>query len=216
MVATLRGHRQSSYQVRDYVLCRDCEQLFCREGEDYVMRLIHQDNCFPFLELLNSHGPGLVAGEFRFYPVELTPEIDRGKMAYFAISIFWRTAVHTWIQEDGSSVWIELTDEEKEKLRQYLLGNQPFPKESVLLSYACNDAYSQRMFWMPGQNDRTADRVFLLGIRGMTFFYWVGNAPQRFAQYCIMNSKHRWITVRSCVHPRPIWTLGEESNPKRK
>jgi hypothetical protein len=216
MVATLKGTRQSSYQVRDYVLCSECEQLFGRQGEDYAMRLIHQGNRFPFLELLNSHGSGLVAGEFRFYSVEMTPTIDRRKLAYFAVSVFWRAAVHTWTQEDGSSVWIDLTDDEKETLRQYLLGNQSFPKESVLLSYACNDVQSQRMFWMPGQNDRTDDRVFLLGVRGMTFFFWVGGAPARSAHYCIMNSQHRWITVRNCIHPRPIWTLGIKSNSKRR
>jgi len=79
MVATLKGTRQSSYQVRDYVLCRDCEQLLSREGEDYVMRLIHQDGRFPFLDLLNSHGLGLVVGEFRLYSAEMTHHYRTGK-----------------------------------------------------------------------------------------------------------------------------------------
>src|SRR2546425_7684790 len=42
-----------SNQVHDYLLCRDCEQLFSKNGEDYVMPLVKQDERdFPLLKML--------------------------------------------------------------------------------------------------------------------------------------------------------------------
>jgi hypothetical protein len=39
-------------QVRDYLICRECEQLFSRRGEEYVMGLVKQDaGNFPLLEI---------------------------------------------------------------------------------------------------------------------------------------------------------------------
>jgi hypothetical protein len=209
MVLTVKGSRQSSYQVMDYVFCHDCELLLSKRGEDYVMRLIHQNNKLPLLELLNSYGPGLDVGEFRFYSGDMTPGIDRQQIAYFAVSVFWRAAVHTWRQEDVKTVSIKLAPAERELLRQYLLGNTDFPEDAALLTYACSDGLSQRMFWMPGENERTKDRTFLLGVRGITFFFGIGeSAPILVKRYCMINSPGRWITVRNCSHPRTIWTLG--------
>ena len=217
ILLTTKGTRQSSYQVMDYVFCQKCEHLLCKNGEDYVMRLIHHGNTFPFLDLLNSHGPGLIGSEFRFYSQEMSPRVDRGKIAYFAASIFWRAAVHTWRQEDGKMISIDLSAEERESLRQYMLGNEGFPKSAGLLTYACTDMSSQRSFWMPGKNDRTKDRAFLLGLRGMTFFFAIGEAvPPLIAKYCMMNSPQRWITVRNCSLPRPIWELGDSPTAPRK
>ncbi len=209
LVLNVKGSRQSSYQVMDYVFCHDCELLLSQQGEDYVMRMIHQNNRFPFLELLNSFGPGLDVGEFRFYSGDMTPGIDRKQIAYFAVSVFWRAAVHIWRQQDGKTGSIYLTQEEKESLRRYLLGNTDFPEKAALLTYVCSDALSQRMFWMPGENEKTNDRVFLLGVRGITFFFGIGDSvPILLTRYCMMNSPGRWITVRNCSHPRTIWTLG--------
>lgn len=210
MLLSVDGIRQSSYQVMDYVFCHNCEQLLNRKGEDYVMRLIHHRNKFPLLELLKAHGPGLGNREFRFYTGEMTPDIDRDKIAYFAASVFWRAAVHTWRQEDGKKISVNLSPEEKETLRQYMLGNEGFPKNAGLMTFVCTDALSQGLFWMPGENERTKDRVFLLGVRGLTFFFSIGDAtPPRVSKYCMVNSPGRWITVRNCSSPRTIWQLGE-------
>lgn len=39
-VVTRQERKQRSHQTRDYLLCRDCEQLLSRNGEAYVMRLV--------------------------------------------------------------------------------------------------------------------------------------------------------------------------------
>jgi hypothetical protein len=52
-VVTLDGRWQSSFQPKDYVLCRECEALFSKRGEHYAMRLVcQQDGAFPLLEML--------------------------------------------------------------------------------------------------------------------------------------------------------------------
>ena len=37
-VVTVKDTKQSSHQTKDYVLCHDCEQLFCKNGEDLILR----------------------------------------------------------------------------------------------------------------------------------------------------------------------------------
>ena len=184
-------------------------QHLAREGEDYAMRLLHAPGSFPFLEQLTKSGPGMGTGAFRYYTGEMTPGINREKLGYFATSVFWRAGIHTWHQDDNKEISINFTPDERESLRQYMLGNVSFPKNAGLMTFVCSDAASQQIFWMPGENQKTSERVFLLGIRGITFFFSIGDRmPERFAKYCMMNSPGRWITIRDCSKPNTIWTLG--------
>jgi hypothetical protein len=42
-------------QLKEYLLCSDCEQMLAKKGEDYVIPLLRQDkNNFPLLKLLRS------------------------------------------------------------------------------------------------------------------------------------------------------------------
>ena len=43
MQVTERGSIQTSRQMRNYVLCRDCEQLFSKRGENYAMAQVFLD-----------------------------------------------------------------------------------------------------------------------------------------------------------------------------
>jgi hypothetical protein len=81
---TREGRHPTSHQVTDYVLCRDCEDRFNRNGEDYVSRLItQQDGSFPLLEMLRAAPAIRQTAKFSAYRAEATPEINRVKLAYF-------------------------------------------------------------------------------------------------------------------------------------
>jgi hypothetical protein len=39
-------------QIKDYVLCWNCEQRFTKMGEDYLMRMINRNDGFRLMELI--------------------------------------------------------------------------------------------------------------------------------------------------------------------
>src|SRR2546426_1040661 len=54
---TKRGIVQTSRQMKDYLLCKDCEGLFSRNGEQYVMGQVAHKGKFPLLDILRAVQP---------------------------------------------------------------------------------------------------------------------------------------------------------------
>jgi hypothetical protein len=112
-------------QMQEYVLCGDCEQLFSKKGEDYVIPLLRQDDTrFPLLVLLEKHTPvfrGKNHGD-RFSGAAVG--LDMEKIAYYGLSMFWRAAVHAWnTKVKGQKTAVnKLSPEDLENIRKYLLG----------------------------------------------------------------------------------------------
>ena len=91
--------KPSSHQVTDYVFCHECEQLLNKNGEEYVMGLVtKRDGTFPLLNMLNKVATRMQTPKWRAYSAAETPDIDRAKIAYFALSVFWRASIHTWLR----------------------------------------------------------------------------------------------------------------------
>ena len=103
LLVTETGSVQTSRQIRNFVLCSDCEQLFNNKGENYVMTQLFDGKTkkFPFLDTLLASTPLWGGPEFIGYELAVTPSIDRDKLGYFALSVFWRASVHlarTWAE----------------------------------------------------------------------------------------------------------------------
>jgi hypothetical protein len=208
-VVTVRGRRPSSHQVTDYVLCRDCEQRFNKNGEDYVMRLVTQQNGeFPLLEALNSIPSQQSGKNFAAYSAAGTSDIDRDKIGYFAISVFWRASVHTWKQENGELVSIDLGKKYNEEIRRYLLGETAIPKQAALIVAACTDSESQISFYVPSENRRVKDQSVGFGARGLFFMLRMSKTNALWQRRLSMiNNQHGWISVWDCLE-RGVWRLG--------
>jgi hypothetical protein len=91
-----RGSVRTSRQIKDYVLCRDCEQRFSRNGERYAMSQVNRNGSFPLLKTLQASPFAKRSGGFAFYDLAMTPSIDRRRLGSFALSFFWRATVHLW------------------------------------------------------------------------------------------------------------------------
>jgi len=209
-VVTLRGRKPTSHQVTDYVFCRGCEQRFSRNGEDYVMRLVMQQNGkFPLLDMLNNIPAQQSGKNFAAFSASGTPDIDREKIAYFAISVFWRASVHTWEQESGELVSIDLGKKYNEEIRRYLLGETAIPQNAALTVAVCTDDESQKSFFVPSENQKVKDRSVGFGARGLFFMLRMSktNAPWQ-QRLSMINNQHGWISVWDCLE-RGIWRLGD-------
>jgi hypothetical protein len=89
----------TSNQCKDYVLCRECEQRLHENGEDWVLR-----NCcrsgsgtpFRLRDFIRQIDPVARHGDSALLLAANCPEIRTDMLLYFAVSIFWRAAVHEW------------------------------------------------------------------------------------------------------------------------
>jgi hypothetical protein len=207
-----KGSKPTSYQVTDYVFCHDCEQRLCKNGENYVMPLVTKRNGdFPLLEMLNAIPPTAKTARWKVYSAADTPALDRAKIAYFAVSLFWRASVHTWEEESGEKVRIDLGKKYNEEIRKYLLGESAMPSRGNLLVAVCSDEVSQKSFFVPAENERVKDRSFGVGVRGLFFLFRITNTPAPWQKRLSMiNNPNEWISIWDCFK-EGVWRLGDGS-----
>ncbi len=139
----------TSKQGRDYVLCARCEKLLSRNGEDYAAKqMCDKGKNFPLLEALkNAPALGFWPGASAYSA--LTVGIDTEKLAYFALSVLWRSAVHDWpIPAGGRLPRIGLAGLE-EVVRKYLIGNSFFPRDASLIITVATDQKSRGVAYEP-------------------------------------------------------------------
>jgi hypothetical protein len=197
---TKNSSRPSSRQVKDYVLCKQCESRFDSLGENYALRVAAQKARFRILEELESAPPSLVNSEWRGFAVVTTPGIKRDHLAYFALSVFWRASVHRWpsLSTRGRAPGIELGSENNEALRRYLLGESVVPSTMSLFFVVLTDALSRSAMNLPVFSHKKAfcwSYGFLAC--GLQFLLSVGRRLQREQiNTCLMNSPQKWIWVR--------------------
>jgi len=138
IVISADGARQSSNQVRDYVFCYDCEQLFSRKGESWVHRQVATTVGFPLLEPLRRNKPIFLEPDMALYDATAISEWDCEALLHYGAGIFFKAGVHNWPAEGGKTK-IEL-GRYLEPLRKFVLGQGAFPAEcmSLVLSIAGN------------------------------------------------------------------------------
>ena len=130
---------QSSAQLSDYLLCSDCEQKFSKNGESWVLANIPRDygGKFPILDALNAEVAVLEDGGTKVYAGANVKFLDMDKIIYFAISVFWRGAVHVW----ESSLRSKAPDVQlcgyEEPIRQFLFGTSPLSENVSIRVYVC-------------------------------------------------------------------------------
>jgi hypothetical protein len=177
---------QHQKQITDYVLCRDCEQRFSTNGEDYVMKMVSRNDGFKMLELIRANPIRHTEGEHTIY-CAAHMGIDTDKLAYFALSVVWRGA-HIWRTFGNRETGGLQLGHQEERLRRYLLGTDPYPSGVVVkVSVACDYA-SQNVVTFPrtspGQKDAT---VFTFTARGIWFDIILGDSlsADTYQHYCV-------------------------------
>ena len=202
LLVTDTGAVQTSHQIRNFLLCRDCEQLFSKNGENYVMSQVFdgQSKKFPLLDILQAAKPTWGGPEFIGYELSATRAIDRDKLGYFALSVFWRASVHIWRERGEKSVTIDLGRHYNETFRTYLLGQAGFPPDVVLLSIVCTDALSHDCFYVPSLGSKKLERTYSFMAKGLNFLMVIGKQSREPAvrELCTVTSAGRLIFSRSC------------------
>src|SRR5579859_3318029 len=82
---------KTSRQVRSHLLCPVCEKRFDENGEKWVMRNCYRGKgVFRLREMLEKAQPIEGTPEAAFFGTTQCPGVDYQKLAYFAMSVYWR------------------------------------------------------------------------------------------------------------------------------
>lgn len=192
------GIQATSEQLTDFVFCSDCEERFNKYGENYIHRMVSTKDDFPLLDILNA-SRNTPLKEWGRYAERDTPTIDRAKIAYFAVSVFWRASVHVWKWNDGRKVTIDLGKQYNESCRRYLLGETQFPEHLSLFVIVATDVLTQDTFVMPGTTGRLDGGGWghSMGARGIIFWLTLGkDRPKHARETCCITSTEKWIWTR--------------------
>jgi hypothetical protein len=177
-------------QVRDYVLCGDCEQRFNGRGEDWVMRNCYRGEKFPVKEKIDALAPAVVLGESNWYSGATIADLRMDRLVYFGASVFWRASAHDW----GFPEQISLGPYE-EKLRQFLMDQADFPKNMTLIIGVITEEDLLGHVGTP-TGGRTERGYFLLKffLLGITFSLIVGKLiPKTLQDKCAHRSPEKFI-----------------------
>jgi hypothetical protein len=179
---------RTCFQMSDYLLCAPCEARFDRNGERWVMPRIAKSTGFRLRDTLSKAAPEEISPGSSAYACSTIPEIDVEKLTYFAMSIFWRAAAHTWKYPYGGSVHIDLGSY-RERIRTWLLGESTFPINvglTVAIDPENRDTFS---LCTPFLVQRAPYHAFIFYAPGIEFVLWVGRAvPVSIRKACIYSS----------------------------
>lgn len=126
VVITRKQTGRTSRQIRDYVLCGDCERRFNKNGEDWMLKALGAGKRFPLRDRLDVAVPESATAELRRYSCSTTG-INAEKLGYFALSVFWRGGIHDWRDPFGSPAPKLDLAEMEEPIRKYLYGEEQIP-----------------------------------------------------------------------------------------
>jgi len=159
-------------QVKDRLLCGDCEQRLCKSEAWVCPKLVWPDRRF---ELYN-----LVAAERHFedssgngtlYYVK-NGNVSVHDITHFALGIFWKAAVHPW-KGGKDTPFIELP--EHDQIRRWLLGESAFPVSMSLMLTVSKPDRAQLTFNPPGDLSSERDlRRYHFHALGTSFALSVG------------------------------------------
>ncbi len=187
-----------SNQVKDHLLCQECEQTF-GNAENYVIPLLRQgEKSFPLFEMLKASKPLCSGRDGSLVYSAPTAGIDIDKFAYLALSMFWRASVHVWKTLNGQTISMPLRSYE-EPIRKYLNGETGFPTGVVLRVGVCTDSESQGVVFAPVEWSNDIYTGYDMTVLGVSFTLVVGVQPgARDWDLCCVNSKHRVLFLENC------------------
>ena len=187
----------TSKQVRDYLLCAECEDLFNKNGEQAIVKWVWNGKDFPQgnrLAVAHEHFTLRKALVFSGRAIG----IDVEEIAYCALSVIWRAAVHQWNLMFGDKSTVLCLGKTEESIRKYLHGDADFPDQVAITATVCTDRTSMT-FYPPCQATDIPASAFGFLALGIRFLVYVGdNIPHAARRVCFMKSEHQLLFQRDC------------------
>jgi hypothetical protein len=108
--------------------------------------------------------------------------IDLSQLSYFALSVFWRASACPWDMLDHFAQ-INLGPYQ-EKLRRFLLGEEGFPEQAVLMVNVSTNPTPQLGAVFPYSNRANGVWQHRFSIPGMAFWLHLGTFRDKLPMFC--------------------------------
>ena len=215
LVVTPERMDQTSWQIHDYLLCRDCEQDLNKNGENWVIPTFASESGFPFLDLLKVEIPVISEPDLNVYACSQIPGIDWNKLAHFGAGIFWKGAVHKWPGCPKLNL-----GKYREELRKYLRNEAPFPKNVALVVQVVASDVPPWTARSPIDIRTHPCHLFNFYLRGIDFTLAVGKqVPEDWRRLCLLGNPSHPVIASAGVgidELKLMKGLVEKSKPSRK
>lgn len=186
----------TSRQIRDYVFCNDCEQRLNVGGEKYIYSISAEGKNFPMRDML-VHSKPFPLGPYLVYSARRL-DVDIQKLAYFAVSMVWRGAVHPWKTID-KQISQPAVSSHMEEMRRFLMGEIPLSPDINILVIVCIDKISQihvlSPFLVGGLN---TDTLFEMLIFGISLRVGINHPDITLNQLCSVHSRDPVVIAANC------------------
>lgn len=184
-------------QIKDYLLCQSCEKRFNENGEKYAVSMMHTPKGFKLLEILkNSPEKSFpIESETAYAGAELG--LDMEKLAYFAISVFWRAGVNQWPSKMTlNPVYSIDLGPCLASMREFLMGGT-FPDGIALRITVATDVFSQGYAYFPAITVGIPVRSFGFLCCGILFELFISDPMMPpFDRFCSVRARRRPIILR--------------------
>jgi len=178
---------QRNFQPKEYLLCRECEQLFNSHGENFVNRNCYRkEGRFPLRDKLEGIQPFDVYNGKRIWTSDQRlNKINVAALEHFTCGYLWKWS----IANGGPGAWGmyrgELGDFYTEQFRQFLLGEIELPRKVHIHIYVDFDEPSDPRLTPPARHAESTDGLKMTGhsfiIPGLMFTMFLGGDTRRYA-----------------------------------
>lgn len=160
---------RTSKQLKQKLLCSDCERILSQRGEDYFARICYQGKeKFKLRERLVKITPTQFSGGRKiWFEQDVANELDTNAIKHFFIRILWLHSICTVL--GFASVYSgALGQKYREHFRKYLFGNCVFPLNVQIYAYVDENAENWSSISHP-----TCQRTHDLGVSVRTHSFVV-------------------------------------------
>ncbi len=199
-------------QVRDYVFCKDCEDRFNKNGEAWVLENCYRDGGgFALKDILDATEPDYNDGNLlKVYSSTKLTRIDFPKLVYFAASVFWKSSVHRWHSGKHKLASPTLGPKYEEQFRQFLLGEEEFPKKATLWLNIISDNQLWNYFNFPYGGKENGYRQTNFQFFGFAFTLFLGDlVPSNIRRFCFAQSTECYIAMSKVVDDMVLTHAGK-------
>jgi len=191
----------TSVQVVDGLLCDECEGRFNDGGEAWVtLKCWRDENTFPLRDDLLAAGAVSSDSDLTVFEAARIPTVRPDRLAYFAASVFWRGAAHSWTIQRKLTERLPFGPFE-EAFRIHLLGGV-WPNHAALQVYVGHgmEEFRNTTAAFPHRFYKKDFSIYAFTIPGLTFYLFLGHKlPEPIMRYCSARSPERFIFMNDEV-----------------
>jgi hypothetical protein len=189
-------------QIKQPLLCSECENLFSKNGERRMGSLWATKNSFPLLDILIARA-FLGRGEkFAMYDSRALPTEVVSSVFYFVVSVFWRAQVWDWGSKTTHKASVDA--DLLERFRLFLLGMCDLDDVFILVNLN-EHSDTRAMMSLPTCSVVEGDTVYSFSLLGLKISMYAGDKVSNTAKAPFQAHGVRLMFISSDISKTPYF-----------